>query len=171
MKKLSMLFATLAAVCVLHAECDYYAQLSAWAPGQIPCAPTAEISGLRLSLFYGDCQTLNGLDLGLSGRARQRMNGLQINPIFSVDSTLAGLGLGVVNFVENEMYGVQVGLWNHANWGAGLQAGLVNTAASFAGLQVGAFNWADDLDGLQLGLINVIADQTVFVFPVLNIGF
>ena len=99
------------------------------------------------------------------------MNGLQINPIFSVDSTLAGLGLGVVNFVENEMYGVQVGLWNHANWGAGLQAGLVNTASSFAGLQVGAFNWADDLDGLQLGLINVIADQTVFVFPILNIGF
>lgn len=173
MKKLFMALAILCSATVLRAEADYYAMVCAWAPGQIPMAYSAQMNGLRITLFYGDCNRLNGLDLALLGanRVRERFNGLAIAPVFNRANSAAGLDLGFANVVENELYGLQVGAWNHAGHGYGAQLGLVNTSSSFAGLQVGLFNWADDLDGLQLGLVNVIADQTVCVFPFLNIGF
>ncbi len=173
MKKLLMAFAIIFSVSALHAEADYYAVLSAWAPGQIPMAPSSQLNGLRVTLFYGDCTRLNGLDLALLGanRVRERFNGLAIAPVFNRANSAAGLDIGFANVVENEFSGLQVGAWNHAGSGYGSQWGVVNTAGYFAGLQLGLFNWSDDLDGLQLGLVNVIADQTVCVFPFLNIGF
>jgi len=173
MKKLLMAFAILCSVSVLRAESDYYAMASAWAPGQIPMASSSVIYGVRVTLFYGDCNRLNGLDLALLGanRTRERFNGFAFAPIFNRATNAAGFDLGFANVVENEFAGLQVGAWNHAGHGYGAQLGIVNTAGYFAGFQGGLFNWADDLDGLQLGLVNVIADQTVCVFPFLNIGF
>ena len=145
---------------------------SLWAPGQLPMASSSVIWGVRGALFYGDCSRLNGLDLALgANRTRESFNGLAIAGIFNRVNNAAGVQLGFANVVENEFAGVQAGAWNHVGHGYGVQAGVVNTAGYFAGLQAGLFNWADDLDGLQLGLINVIADQTVCVLPILNIGF
>ena len=173
MKKLLMAFAVLCSVSVLHAEPDYYAAACAWAPGQIPMASSSVIYGLRGTLFYGDCSRLNGLDLAFLGanRTRESFNGLAIATVFNRANNAAGVQLGFANVVENEFAGLQAGAWNHTGHGYGTQWGLVNTAGYFAGLQLGLFNWADDLDGLQLGLINVIADQPLYVFPFLNIGF
>ena len=173
MKKLLMAFAVLCTVSALHAvEPDYYAALCAWAPGQIPSSSSAEIWGLRGTLFYGDCSRMKGLDLAIgANRTRERFNGLGIACVYNYANSLAGVQLGFANVVDREASGLQLGAWNHANAGYGVQGGIVNTADYFAGLQVGLFNWANNLDGLQLGLVNVIADQTVCVFPFLNIGF
>ncbi len=172
MKKLLMAFAVLCSASVLHAESDYYAMVCAWAPGQIPMTSSVQLNGVRLTLVYGDCLRLNGLDLAVgANRTRERFNGLGVAPVFNRANSAAGVQLGSANVVENELSGLQVGAWNHSGHGYGAQLGIVNTAGYFAGLQLGLFNWADDLDGLQLGLVNVIADQKVCVFPFLNIGF
>ena len=172
MKKLSMAFAILCSVTALHAEPDYYAALCAWAPGQIPMSSASVVSGLRVTLFYGDCTQLNGLDLAIgANRVREQSHGLSIAGLFNRVNSAAGVQLGFANVAENEFSGVQLGAWNHTGHGYGTQWGIVNTAGYFAGLQLGLFNWADDLDGLQLGLVNVVADQTVCVLPILNIGW
>ncbi len=173
MKKLLMAFAVLCSVSVLHAESDYYVTVCAWAPGQIPMSSGSVTYGVRVSLFYGDCSRLSGLDLAIFGanRVRENFNGFSVAPVFERANNAAGFQLGFANVVENEFSGMQLGAWGHAGHGYGTQWGIVNTAGYFAGLQLGLFNWADDLDGLQLGLINVVADQTLCVLPFLNIGF
>lgn len=171
MKKLMMILAVVTSICAFGAEPDYYAQISAWAPGQIPTSPNSDIMGLRCSLVYGDCQRLNGLDFGMAGRVRERVNGAQICAIMNIVSSAAGFQFSFANYAENEFHGFQLGAWNHSSYGAGLQLGVVNTASRFAGLQAGLFNWADDLDGLQIGLVNVVADQQFYVLPILNVGF
>lgn len=172
MKKLLMALAVLCSVSAAHAELDYYAVLCAWAPGQIPSATSSEIWGFRGTLFYGDCLRMKGLDLATgANRTRERFDGLGIALVYNYANSLAGMELGFANVVDREAYGFQLGAWNHTGEGYGFQCGIVNTADYFAGLQLGLFNWANDLDGLQLGLINVVADQTLCVFPFLNIGF
>ena len=172
MKKLLMALAVLCSVSAAHAELDYYAVLCAWAPGQIPSATSSEIWGFRGALFYGDCLRRKGLGLAPGAhRTRERFDGLGIALVYNYANSLAGMELGFANVVDREAYGFQLGAWNHTGEGYGFQCGVVNTADYFAGLQLGLFNWANDLDGLQLGLINVVADQTLCVFPFLNIGF
>ena len=172
MKKLLMALAVLCSVSAAHAELDYYAVLCAWAPGQIPSATSSEIWGFRGTLFYGDCLRMKGLDLATgANRTRERFDGLGIALVYNYANSLAGMELGFANVVDREAYGFQLGAWNPTGEGYGFQCGVVNTADYFAGLQLGLFNWANDLDGLQLGLINVVADQTLCVFPFLNIGF
>ena len=173
MKKLLMAIAVICSVSALHAvEPDYYAALCAWAPGQLPSSSSSEIWGIRTTLFYGDCSRMKGLDLAIgANRTRERFNGLGIACVYNYANSLAGVQLGFANVVDREAYGLQLGAWNHANAGYGVQGGVVNTADYCAGFQFGLFNWANNLDGLQLGLVNVIADQTVCVFPILNIGF
>ena len=172
MKKLLMALAVLCSVSAAHAELDYYAVLCAWAPGQIPSATSSEIWGFRGTLFYGDCLRMKGLDLATgANRTRERFDGLGIALVYNYANSLAGTELGIANVVDREAYGFQLGALNHTGEGYGFQCGVVNTADYFAGLQLGLFNWANDLDGLQLGLINVVADQTLCVFPFLNIGF
>ena len=172
MKKLVMAFAILCSVSAFCAEPDYYAALCAWAPGQVPSSSSSVIWGVRGTLFYGDCMRMNGLDLAIgANRTRERFDGLGVAFVYNYANSLAGLELGFANVVERESYGLQLGAWNYAGEVYGAQGGIVNVADYCAGLQVGLFNWADNLDGLQLGLINVIADQPVYVLPLLNIGF
>ena len=172
MKKLVMAFAILCSASALYAEPDYYAALCAWAPGQVPSSSSSVIWGFRGTLFYGDCMRMNGLDLAIgANRTRERFDGLGIALVYNYANSLAGLELGFANVVERESYGLQVGAWNYSADVYGAQCGIVNLADYCAGLQVGLFNWADDLDGLQLGLVNVIANQSFFVLPILNIGF
>lgn len=199
MKKLLTLVAAAMALCSAYAEFDYFAQVAAWGGGQIPISYNPTIYGARFSVIHGDCHRLYGLDLGFSGRVRERMCGLQVAWGFNHVSWMAGAELGIVNYVESDFSGFQLGgwnrgaaadgfqlgvvntaddfagfqlgLWNDAKDGAGMQLGIVNTSATFAGFQCGLLNWSKDLDGFQLGLINVIEDQWLCVFPIANIGF
>ena len=140
--------------------------------------------GLGIAFVYNYANSLAGMELGFANVVEREAYGVQFGAwnhagegygeqrgIVNTAGYCAGLQDGFINW-SDELAGVQLGaLWDHADAGYGVQWGVVNTAAYFAGLQVGLFNWANDLDGLQLGFINVIADQTVCVFPFLNIGF
>ena len=155
--------------------------------------------GLGIALVYNYANSLAGMQLGyanvidhesygvqfgmwnhageLYGEQRGIVNtsgysaGLQTG-FFNWSDELAGAQSGIINIAYNEMFGGQFdAVWNHANMGYGVQFGVVNTADYFAGFQCGLFNWANDLDGLQLGLINVIANQSIYVLPFVNLGF
>ena len=140
--------------------------------------------GLGIAFVYNYANSLAGMELGFANVVEREAYGVQFGAwnhagegygeqrgIVNTAGYCAGLQDGFINW-SDELAGVQIGaLWDHADAGYGVQWGVVNTADYFAGLQVGLFNWANDLDGLQLGFINVIADQTVCVFPFLNIGF
>ena len=140
--------------------------------------------GLGIAFVYNYADSLAGMELGFANVVERESYGVQLGAwnhagegygeqrgIVNTAGYCAGLQDGLINW-SDELAGVQLGAWwNHADAGYGVQWGVVNTADYFAGLQVGLFNWANDLDGLQLGFINVIANQTVCVFPFLNIGF
>ena len=170
MKKILIAAVIALAAVSLRADADGYVMLSGITPGQLP-APSSAIHGGRLSLIYGECRELYGLDIGVSGYVRERMYGAQFGVVLNYVDIAMGFQSCFANYVEHEFYGFQVGAWNHAEDGAGMQLGIVNTADSFAGFQLGLFNWANDLDGLQLGLVNVIADQAVPVLPFINVGW
>lgn len=182
MKKLLMLFVVLTAACSAFAEFDYFAQVAAFSGGQIPTGRNRTIYGARLSLIHGDLHRLYGLDLGFSGRVRERMCGLQIAWGFNHANWVAGAELGIVNWVESEFAGFQLGFWNRGANGAGMQLGAANMADAFAGFQCGIVNWADDLAGfqcggwnhatdgagMQLGIVNTSASFAGFQCGVLN---
>ena len=170
MKKMLFVAAVALAAVSLRAEADGYVMLSVCSPGELP-GPSSVIHGGRLSLIYGECRELYGVDFSVTGYVRERMYGAQFGLIFNYVDIAAGYQMGLANYAEHEFYGLQLGAWNHAAEGYGMQFGIVNTAGYFVGLQVGLFNWADDLDGLQIGLVNVVADQAVPVLPFINIGF
>ena len=156
-------------------------------------------NGLGIALVYNYANSLAGVQLGFANVVDRESYGLQLGAwnhagegygeqcgivntagycaglqdgLFNWSDDLAGVQSGIINIADNEMFGAQLdACWNHANAGYGLQWGVVNTADYFAGLQVGLFNWANNLDGLQVGVVNVIVDQTIFVFPFLNLGF
>lgn len=144
MKKLLTALMVLAAAATLKADTQGYVMLSVFAPGQIPIAMTT-LDGVRGSLIYGECQSLNGLDLGLVGRVRERANGLQINACSSVGTDAAGAQLGLINLVEADFSGFQLGLWNDVGGVTkGFQLGIVNCAGHLAGGQLGLLNFIDD---------------------------
>ena len=155
--------------------------------------------GLGIALIYNHANSLAGMELGYANVVERESYGLQVgvwnhagegygeqrgivntsgycaglqDGFFNWADDLAGVQCGAFNIVYNEMFGAQFDAWwNHANAGYGVQWGVVNTADYFAGFQCGLFNWANDLDGLQLGLVNVIVNQSIFVFPFVNLGF
>ena len=170
MRKLLFAVAVAIAAVSLHAEADGYIMLSVCSPGELP-GPSSVSHGGRLSLIYGECRELYGVDFSVSGYVRERMYGAQFGLIFNYVNIAAGYQRSFANYVEHEFYGLQQGAWNHAADGCGMQHGIVNTAGSFSGFQLGFFNWADDLDGLQIGLVNVVANQAIPVLPFINIGF
>ena len=84
MKKLLTALMLLAAATTLNAATDGYIMLSVFSPGQIPIATTS-LDGVRLNIIYGECQNINGLDVGLVGRVRENANGLQIGLVNWID--------------------------------------------------------------------------------------
>ena len=170
MKKILFVAAVALAAVSLHAEADGYIMLSACSPGELP-GPSSAIHGGRLSLIYGECRELYGLDISVSGYVRERMYGAQFGLVLNYLEIGAGAQWGFANFVEHEFYGYQTGAWNHSGAGYGHQLGVVNTAGYFSGFQLGLLNVADDLDGVQIGLVNVVRNQALSVLPFINIGW
>ncbi len=159
MKKLLMIVMMIAAMASFKASAGQYAMLSVFAPGQIPIAQE-HLNGVRLSVIYGDCLSMNGLDVGLVGRTRARFNGLQVAGCNVVGTDVAGLQLGLLNFVDTGFYGAQFGLWN-------------DVTGPVAGFQLGLVNFAGELDGLQIGLLNFIDEPnpTCYCLPIVNFGW
>lgn len=110
------------------------------APVQLPWGDW-DVKGLRVSLLYGRCADLTGLDIG------------------------------VWNTVDEDLIGWQTGVVNAASRVRGLQIGVINMAVYLKGLQVGLINYAEGARGLQVGLINVITNTTPGGFPIVYGSF
>ena len=159
MKKILFVAAAVLAAVSLRAEADGYIMMSVYSPGELP-GPSSVIHGGRLSLIYGECRELYGLDISVTGSVRERMYGAQLGLILNYVDVAAGYQRSFANFVEHEFYGLQDGAWNHAAEGYGAQHGIVNTAGYFSGHQSAlAINWADEVYGFQsAGLWNHATD-------------
>ena len=162
MKKLLAIALIAITAAAARADMTAYFMLSVFSPGQLP-SPACDIHGGRISLLYGECHSLNGLDLGLYGTTREYVNGLQLNGVSVVLSDMNGAELGLFNWVDNDFAGFQCGvLANVADGMSGLQLGIVNSHNAFCdGVQLGLLNFGGDtkvgdgeLNGLQLGLGN-----------------
>ena len=171
MKKILIAAVIAFAAVSLRADADGYVMLSVFSPGQLP-APTSSICGGRLSLIYGECHELFGLDLGVAGYARERVYGAQFNLLWNgVGTDMAGFQCGLVNTVEGYFAGLQLGLFDFSGDLYGCQLGLANSAAAVYGCQIGLVNVAEDLYGCQLGLLNFATDRDWTFWPFINVGW
>ena len=143
MKKILFVAAVALAAVSLRADVDGYVMLSVFSPAELP-TPSASIYGGRLSLIYGECHELYGLDVGLAGYVRERVCGVQLDAVWNgVGTDMDGLQIGLVNAVEGDV--------------SGLQLGLVNVA--------------DRLYGCQIGLANFVMDRDWTFLPFISIGW
>ena len=131
-----------------------------------------DVVGLRLTLPYGECEGVTGVDLGFYGRCRY-FEGFQLNILRNEAlDVMAGVQLGIYNSAGRaDLSGLQVGLWNEARSMRGVQVGLINVADTVEGFQVGLINRAESMYGAQLGGVNVIRESDLTFFPIMNIGF
>ena len=183
MKKILM------AVCVVLACAVVSAQEAAPAPAS--AAPTApaksapwpvwlafnstkniDVIGLRLTLPYGECEGVTGVDLGFYGRSRY-FEGFQLNILRNEAlDVMAGVQVGIYNSAGRaDLTGLQIGLWNEARSIHGVQFGIINVADSVQGCQFGLINRVESMYGFQLGGVNVIRESELAFFPIMNVGF
>ena len=127
-------------------------------PIQVP-SRDYDVTGLRLSLIYGECESFAGLDIGVINTTRMDFTGLALGGINCVGDRLYGAQVGLVNWNgngdtawERRSVGAQVGILNYSDTFCGLQDGYVNISGnSFTGLQTSLVNCAHDMYGLQCG--------------------
>jgi hypothetical protein len=134
-------------------------------------APTRDfdVTGLRLSIIYGECQNFAGLDIGLISRTRGVATGVQISAIATiVDGDAIGFQPGLVNIVKGECDGFQIGAANYVNNGQAFQIGVYNGAQHIEGCQIGLINTARTMSGIEIGLVNVIQDKDAPFLPIIN---
>ena len=131
-----------------------------------------DVVGLRLTLPYGECESVTGFDLGVYGRCRY-FEGLQANILRNEAlDVMAGIQAGVYNSAGRaDLTGLQVGLWYEARAMRGVQVGIINVADTVQGFQVGLINRAESAYGFQVGGVNVIRESELVFFPIVNIGF
>lgn len=131
-----------------------------------------DVAGLRLTLPYGDCESVTGFDIGFYGRCRY-FEGIQLNILRNeaVD-VLSGIQVGCYNSSGRaDLKGLQVGLFNEARSMRGIQVGIVNIADSVCGFQIGLINRTETMYGFQVGGVNVIRESDMAFCPIINIGF
>ena len=131
-----------------------------------------DVVGLRLTLPYGECEGVTGVDLGFYGRCRY-FEGFQLNILRNdAKDSLAGFQIGLYNSCGRaDMLGIQIGLWNEARSFKGFQVGLVNLTDTGSGIQVGIINRAEAFYGFQGGAVNVIRENDFAFLPLFNVGF
>ena len=131
-----------------------------------------DVTGLRLTLPYGECESVTGFDIGFYGRCRY-FEGFQLN-LFRNEAldVMSGAQVGIYNSAGRaDLKGFQIGLFNEARSMRGIQVGLINLADSICGFQVGLINRAETMYGFQVGGVNVIRESEMAFCPILNVGF
>ncbi|MEQ8352326.1 MAG: hypothetical protein RH862_12625 [Leptospiraceae bacterium] len=119
----------------LHAKNYTPFQFSLLSPFQL-FDPDTVVVGFRYNVFYGEVDSIYGLDVGF---------------INQVDDISAGLGVGAVNLSDVHA-GVQAGLFNFTNRLVGLQIGIANGNDKQYGWQLGLFNFTDEAYLPMVGL-------------------
>jgi len=145
--------------------------LSIVTPLQVP-SRDYDVGGLRINLIYGECRNLDGLDIGVAGRAIGHGNGLQLAGVVNlVEGDGMGMQVAPVSLVHGSYAGLQIGAANYAVRAKALQIGLFNGAGHLEGCQIGLINITRTMFGVQIGLANVIQDNDVPFLPILNCYF
>lgn len=127
-------------------------------PVQLPSSDY-DVTGLRLSLIYGQCNSFTGLDLGIANRSTGDFLGIGLGGANIVEKRVVGGHLGLVNWNGSSVSewtsvskGAQIGIVNYAGAFCGLQDGFLNISDNvFTGLEVGLLNFANDINGVQCG--------------------
>ena len=134
-------------------------------------APSSDwdVAGLRLSIFYGNCNTLKGIDIGLVNESNH-MEGIQVG-LVNVGGDAVGLRVNGLFGDANLMKGLDIGIINSCNTLQGWQIGVINTAKMMKGLQIGVVNHTVSALGVQIGLINIIEDKDFPFMPIFNMSF
>ena len=140
-------------------------------PVQAPAADY-DVTGLRLSLIYGEAKEFTGLDIGIANRSSADFTGLGIGGANIVNGKFIGAQLGLVNWNDNfdlawggTSIGLQLGVYNHAGSFCGCQDGVVNVSTDrLTGLQCAFVNIAETVHGVQCGAylflgVNVVNDS------------
>ena len=131
----------LAAALVLVAAGAVFAEttpvmVSLVTPVQAPSSDY-DVSGVRLSLVYGQSRGFTGLDLGIANRATEDFTGIGIGGANIADGYFCGGHIGLVNWNGNESRD-----WDKVSKGA----------------QIGLVNYAEEMDkGIQIGILNIIS--------------
>jgi hypothetical protein len=142
--------------------------LSFVTPLQVP-ARTFDVTGLRLSLVYGESHHFQGLDVGAVGRSTGNSAGIHINLLATVtEGDALGLQVGCVNYVKGAFKGLQIGLSSYAKDARAGQIGVFNGADHIAGFQLGLINVTRTMIGVQIGVVNVVRDNDVPFLPLIN---
>lgn len=84
------------------------AMIALCAPLQFPDSSWS-VSGLRVGVFYSNCDVMTGLDLGFINRSRET-RAFQIG-IANITETMGGFQFGIVNYADQAV-GIQIGLVN-----------------------------------------------------------
>ena len=158
----------LAAVCVVAAGVVFAdstpVMVSLVNPLQVPSS-SYDVEGLRLSLIYGQCANLTGLDIGIVNNTRSDFAGVALGGANIAGGKMRGGQIGLVNVNKNAIsdwgsrsIGAQIGLVNYANSFCGVQDGVVNVSSKdFSGLQSSFLNTTGSLQGAQLGFYVIFA--------------
>lgn len=137
--------------------------VSLFDPVQWP-SDDCDVTGLRLSLIYGECNDFAGLDIGIANRASGEFTGLAVGGLNIANSRLYGGQIGLINWNdhkdsawETRSIGGQIGLVNYCESFCGLQDGLVNVSSDmFTGLQSAYLNVASEVRGAQVGVYAIL---------------
>ena len=161
-----------------------------FAPAQFPPVES-DVTGFRLSVFYGRNHDIFGLDVGaLVSVADGDLMGLEVSGLFNKVASSSGsmqiagiandcagdfLGLqigGIVNRTKEDFIGGQIGTFNLVSGKmGGMQIGVFNEASYAVGLQIGVVNHAARMTGVQIGLINLIDESPYPCLPIFNAQF
>jgi len=127
-------------------------QGSFFTPAELYSA-NAEVTGLRLTMVYGNNQKITGADIGICGVTGQA-TGTQLGAVNVIKSKMAGSQIGCCNFVGSEDP-------LQKSTAAGAQLGWVNVSkAAFVGTQIGATNLSDNgFNGIQFGVVNCVGES------------
>ena len=74
-------------------------------PIQVP-SRDYDVTGLRLSLIYGECESFAGLDIGVINTTRMDFTGLALGGIICVGDRFYGAQVGLVNWNGNVRNGI-----------------------------------------------------------------
>ena len=170
-------------------------ELSLIGPVGIPGGFFDSVTGLQISMIYGDSEIMKGVQMGLI-QCDTEMYGLQLGFWNQVTRVGEVLQVGCVNFFagsHNDVRGkgAQIGVINYAERMSGFLIGYINDVeqefhgiqigagnnppesmhCDVHGLQIGILNTARNMTGVQIGLVNIIVESPVPFFPFVNMHF
>ncbi len=130
--------------------------------------------GLQVSLVNITKGDTVGLVCGAFGMNRDYY-GLQANLLGSMtENAFYGLSVaGLANYVSEDMWGWQIAAGvNYADRVHGFQTSIFNMTKELRGAQLGILNYASTCSaGFQVGLVNLIMDNQIPFFPIVNAYF